>query len=174
MGEMDTRGDPLRALKPGDRWGMPDEQAKMDLAELVRLRANLLAPDERTLLEAYLKGSNSVRQIARLSGMKPSSAWRKVRRIIKRLVASAELFCLEGPCGLSVDELAIAKDHLVRGLSLWDISRARKLTYYRTRNIILKAKAVARANRERGTPKRRHQPRIPSLPERTFKNRSTL
>jgi hypothetical protein len=143
----------------------------MDLAELVRLRANLLAYDERTLLEAYLKGGNSLRQIARLAGMKPSTAWRRVRRIIKRLVASADLFCLEGPCGLSVDELAIVKDHLVRGYSIWDISRTRKLTYYRTRNIIVMARALARAHRAR-TEKKRQVP-IPSTPRRTFKNRRT-
>jgi DNA-binding CsgD family transcriptional regulator len=116
-----------------------------DLAEMARLKGNLLAPEERVLLEAYLRGGNSLRQIARLTGMKPSTAWRKVRRIAGRLYASADLIRLEGPGGLSVDELAIVKDHWVRGLPISSISRTRKMSYYRVRNIILTARTLCRA-----------------------------
>jgi hypothetical protein len=46
--------------------------------------------------------------------------------------------------------LAIVKDHVVRGLSMREISRARKLSYYRVRSIILAAKTLTRADRARG------------------------
>ena len=125
----------------------PDEQAKRDLAEIMRLRANLLAGDDRILLEAYLKGGGSVRQIARLAGVKPSSVWGRIRRIIRRLYDSTYLLCVEDPCGLTAAELAIVKDNLVRGLSIKDISRKRNLSYYRVRSTILKAKRRAATHR---------------------------
>ncbi len=140
-----------------DRFGDAEDKARLDLAELMRLKGHLLAPEERTLLEAYLKGSNSVRQIARLAGMKPSSAWRRVHRLIRRLHASAHLVCLERSRGLTVDELAIVKDYVVRGLSMYAISRNRKLSYYRVRNVIMAARALTRASYAR--PKRSPRPR---------------
>jgi hypothetical protein len=169
MGEMDARGELSRTpnaprgpdrLKESDQWG------RMDLVDLVRLKGHILEPEERSLLEAYLKGSNSLRQIARLTGMKPSSAWRRVRRLVKRLHACTSLACLEEPCGLTVDELAIVKDHVMRGLSIRDISRARKLTYYRVRNIILAAKVLTHADCMRPRRRRRRRAR-PSFIRRT-------
>jgi hypothetical protein len=126
----------------------------MDLFELVRLQGHLLSPDERSFLEAYLRGSNSLRQVARLTGTKPSTAWRRVRRLVRRLHACASLVCLEEPCGLTVDELAIVKDHVARGLSIEAISRARKLSYYRVRNIILTARTLNRADGAQGRRRR--------------------
>jgi hypothetical protein len=155
MGEMDARsGSATR-----DRLDHSDEvedKARLDLAELMRLKGHLLAPEERTLLEAYLKGSNSLRQIARLAGMKPSSAWRRVRRLARRLHASASLMGLETSHGLTVEELAIVNDHVIRGLSMYAISRRRRLSYYRVRNIILASRALTRASyaRPRRTPRR--------------------
>ena len=168
MGEMDMKDKPSsRSLFRGrpERFDDFEDKTRLDLAELVRLKGHLLAPDERTLLEAYLKGSNSLRQIARLAGVKPSSVWRRVRRLVKRLYASANLVCLEQSRGLSVEELAIVKDHVVRGLSMYAISRSRRLSYYRVRNVILAAKALTRASYARpsrspraGTRARRPQP----------------
>jgi hypothetical protein len=149
MGEMHVRGNLLRVSQSDDwldRLDDSKEQARIDLASLVRLRANLLAPDEKALLEAYLKGGSSLRQLARLTAMKPSSAWRRVRRIIKRLHASAGLLCLEGPCGLSMEELAIVKDHVVRGFSIRDISRTRKRSYYHIRSTIRRALTLTPAD----------------------------
>jgi hypothetical protein len=149
MGEHDMRGDPSNGSVSRDwldRFEDFEDKARLDLADLVHLKGHLLAPDERSLLEAYLKGSNSLRQIARLTGVKPSSAWRRVRRLAKRLHASANLTCLEKSRGLTVDELAIVKDHAIRGLTIGDISRSRNLSYYRVRNIILMAKALTRAD----------------------------
>ncbi len=147
------RGDTSRAASTHDWLNEPegaDARARMDLFELVRLKGHLLLPEERSFLEAYLRGSNSLRQIARLAGMKPSTAWRRVRRLARRLYAGANLVCLEQPCGLTAEELAIVRDHVVRGFSMQEISRIRKLSYYRVRHIILTAKTLTHADRARG------------------------
>jgi hypothetical protein len=136
MARAEVDGWPIRSEDV--RW-----QREVDVASLAPLKGRLLDPGDKAILEAYLKGSSSLRQIARLAGIQPSSAWRKIRRIVRRLNASASVTCLQGHPDLTAEELAIVKDHLIRGYSIRRIAQARNLSYYRVRRIILRARALS-------------------------------
>jgi hypothetical protein len=81
--------------------------------------------------------------MARLTGMQASSIGRRIRRIIARLCDETYVLCLNRPGGFSTLELAIIKDHFVRGLSLRRISANRHLGYYRVRRAAAKARHLA-------------------------------
>jgi hypothetical protein len=93
----------------------------------------------------YLESGSSLSQMARLTGMQVSSMARRVRRIIERLCDETYILCLDHSAGFSALELAIVKDHFVRGLSLRRISRNRNLGYYRVRRAAAKARHLAAA-----------------------------
>ena len=123
---------------PGER--ILDER---DVAEILRHRTGLLADDEKALMRMYLDGGQSVRQIARLAGTSPTTISRRVRGIAKRLVDRTYLACVGGKSEFNTLDLAVIRDHFVRGLSLGRISRRYGLTYYRVRATAQKARRYA-------------------------------
>jgi len=116
------------------------ESAHRERCELLRARATQLADEDRALMALYLDGGNSYRQIARLTGQYPTSVARRIRRITRRLLDKTYPLCLQNRAAFTVFELAVIKDHFVRGYSCHEISRTRHASYYRIRSIILTAK----------------------------------
>jgi hypothetical protein len=116
------------------------EPPDRDPCELLRIRAAQLAGEDRALMTLYLDGGNSFRQIARLTGQYPTSIARRIRRITQRLLDETYPRCLQNRAAFTAFELAVIKDHFVRGYSCHEISRTRKASYYHIRSIILTAK----------------------------------
>lgn len=117
--------------------------ARRDVIELLRRRAGLLAADDRALLETALDSGRSVRQIARLTKANPSTIARQLRRIAARLTDETFFCCLRHRGRFRCGELAILRDHFVRGRSVAQISRNRNLSAYRVRCTIRKARRLA-------------------------------
>ncbi len=111
--------------------------------EVLRMRAHLLAGEDRALLEAYLEHGSSFRQIGRLMGLDPRNVGRKVRRIVRRLTDDTYEVCLGNRDEFNGRELALIKDHFVGGLSERRISRHRGVPRYTVRAILQKARRYA-------------------------------
>ena len=107
-------------------------------------RIPLLAGEDRVLISLYLDDGHSFGQIARLIGASPTTIARRIRRIVRQLADETYPLCLAQKSAFSRVELAIVRDHFVRGRTCSQISRRRRLTYYRVRTTIHKAKAFAR------------------------------
>jgi predicted DNA-binding protein YlxM (UPF0122 family) len=116
---------------------------RRDVTELLQTRVHLLTGRDKTLLATYLEDGKSFRQIARLTGVRPTTIARRIRRILKRLTDETYLSCLANRDHFSDLEMAIVTDHLVQGLSMVRISRDRNLSYYRVREAVLKAQKFA-------------------------------
>ncbi len=114
-----------------------------DLLEILRMRADLLAGEDRTLMQMYLDSGHSFRQLARLTGSSPSTIARRIRRIAERLTDDIYFVCLRRRRRFRGRELAIVRDHFVRGLSLMHISQSRNISYYTIRRIVSKARRMA-------------------------------
>lgn len=114
-----------------------------DLLEILRMRADLLAGEDRTLMQMYLDSGHSFRQLARLTGSSPSTIARRIRRIAERLTDETYFGCLRRRRRFRGRELAIIRDHFVRGLSLVHISQSRNISYYTIRRTISKARRIA-------------------------------
>jgi len=122
-----------------------DIAVQQDRIDRLRARAYLLSDKDRTLLAMYLDAGSSVRQIARLTAMSPSTISRRIRRIIHRLLNDLYSVCLRHRHRFSDLELAITRDYFIRGLSARRISRDHDVSYYSVLTAVEKARGFARS-----------------------------
>jgi hypothetical protein len=132
----------LERLEPGESDG-ERRPARRAAVEVLRGQLPWLDPEDRVLLKTYLEAGSSFDEIARLTGVNRSSVCRRVHRLIRRLQDETYLRCQADGVSFNPAELAVIRDHFVRGLSLKRISRDRRLGYYRVRAIVRKARACA-------------------------------
>jgi hypothetical protein len=133
------------------------ELSPRDVRELLRLRGNLLTGEDRALIAMYLDGGETVRRIATLAAVTPSCIARRIRMITQRLADPTYSVCVAHKSEFTALELAIVKDHFVRGLSIQRTRCNRNLSYHRVRATIRKARAYtataaesARAGTQKG------------------------
>ena len=120
-----------------------DIAVQQDRIDRLRARAYLLGDKDRTLLAMYLDAGSSVRQIARLTAMSPSTISRRIRRIIHRLSNDIYTACLRHRHRFTDLELAITRDYFIRGLSARRISREHNISYYSVLAAVEKARGFA-------------------------------
>jgi DNA-directed RNA polymerase specialized sigma24 family protein len=113
-----------------------------DVMEVLRGRASLLAGEERALLTMYLESGSSVCQIARLTGLRRSTVSRRIRKVIARLCDETYLVCVRQRGRFTERELTLIKDHFVRGLSARRIACSRRVSLYRVRLTLHKARQL--------------------------------
>ncbi len=130
------------SLSQADACGIAVQQDRIDR---LRARAYLLSDKDRTLLAMYLDTGSSVRQIARLTTMSPSTVSRRIRRIIHRLLNDLYSVCLRNRHRFTDLELAITRDYFIRGLSARRISREHNISYYSVLATVEKARGFARS-----------------------------
>jgi transposase-like protein len=119
-----------------------------DTVDLLTRQADLLTGVDRTLLMTYIQAGCSFHQLGRLTGTNRSSVGRRIRRIIRRLSDPTYTLCLECRSRFSDLEMAVIRDHLIRGHPLTQVCRDHKLCYYRARVTIEKARRVAQEIKE--------------------------
>ena len=117
-----------------------------DVTELLRTRAHLLVGVDRTLLDLYIERGSNFHQMAQLAGLSATSVARRIRRIIRRLTGGIYPLCLSQRSQFCELELAIVRDHFVRGLSMARISRNRNISLYRVRATVRKARQCMSAH----------------------------
>jgi DNA-directed RNA polymerase specialized sigma24 family protein len=125
--------------------------SQRDLIDVLRTRVDLLAGEDRALMEMYLDGGRNFNQIAQLTGSNPSTIARRLRRITQRLTDETFFCCLRYRRRLGRKELAIIRDHFIRGLSIGQISTSRNISLYRVRRVIRRALRIT-ASMSRGMP----------------------
>ncbi len=111
-----------------------------DVQELFRLRGNLLTGEDRALIGMYLEGGETVRRIATLADVNPSSVARRIHTITQRLADPTYPVCLAHRRDFSSLELRVIRDYFVRGLSMAKIERRRHLSKHRIRAALRKAR----------------------------------
>jgi len=109
-----------------------------DRIEVLRSRVDLLAGRDKVLMTMYLENGNSFRQMAWLTGVNEASIARRIHKITKRLIDGEYITCLRNRERFSEEELDIAKDYFLSGLSIKKIAIKRDLTYYTVRKTLKK------------------------------------
>ena len=123
---------------------MQNRNEYRDRVDLLRNRASLLRGRDRLLMTMYLENGNTFRQMARLAGVNESSIARRINKIVKRLLDGQYITCLRNSEKFDADELGIAKDYFLEGLSLKKIASKRKYTFYRVRKTMQKIQGIMR------------------------------
>lgn len=118
------------------------EKRRRDELDLLRSRLHLLNGKEKVLMTMYLENGSSFRQIARLTGVSDTSIARRINRLTKRLIDGQYIACLRNRDKFTRDQMTIAKDYFLVGLSMKEIAVKRRWSCYHVRETIIKIKSV--------------------------------
>lgn len=99
--------------------------------DLLLGRINLLSGEDKLLMIMYWEKGNSLRQISRLAGVDRKHVTRRIYNITERLMDGPYIDCLRYRNRFTLQQMAIAKDYFLSGLSMQKIAEKRKFSYYR-------------------------------------------
>lgn len=117
-----------------------------DEIDLLRSRLNLLDGKDKVLMTMYLENGNSFRQIARLTGISDTSIARRINGLTKRLLDSQYIICLRNRDKFTREQMTIAKDYFLTGLSIRKIALKRHRSFYHVRETIKKIQSILKDN----------------------------
>jgi len=113
-----------------------------DRIDLLRSRVSLLTGKDKLLMTMYLENGNSFRQMARLVGVNEASIARRIHKLTRRLMNGEYITCLRNRDKFNKNELDIAKDYFLAGLSMKKIAEKRGSTYYCVRKTLKKIQGL--------------------------------
>jgi predicted DNA-binding protein YlxM (UPF0122 family) len=113
-----------------------------DEIDLLRGRLNLLNGKDKVLMTMYLENGNSFRQIARLTGISDTSIARRINRLTKRLLDSQYIVCLRNRDKFTREQMTIAKEYFLTGLSIRKIAIKRHRSFYHVRETMKKIQSI--------------------------------
>ena len=116
-----------------------------DTIELLRSRVNLLSGRDKLLMTMYMENGNSFRQMARLLGINDRWVSRRIRRLIQRLLDNRYIICIRYRDRFTTDQLAIAKDYFLHGLSIKKVARKKGRSYYHIREAVKQIQQLVKA-----------------------------
>ncbi len=118
------------------------EKRRRDELDLLRSRLHLLNGKDKVLMTMYLENSSSFRQIARLTGVSDTSIARRINILTERLTDGEYITCLRNRDKFTRDQITIAKDYFLVGLSMKEIAVKRRWSRYHVRETIIKIKSI--------------------------------
>ena len=127
-----------------------NQQSAVDLrteAEKILQRAQQLAEPDRTLVTMYLKNTNSFRQISRLTGIGSVTVARRIRKIIETLRDEKLNAMLTSGKLLGRREKKIVRDYFFGGLTIGNIARKHRISYYNAGKIISFVRKITQQGR---------------------------
>jgi len=97
-------------------------------------------------MEMYLDKGNTFRQMATLAGVSEASIARRIHKITKRLMDGAYITCLRNRDLLTPEQLSIARDCLLLGLSQRATARKRQCSVYRVRKTLKRIEKIVKVD----------------------------
>lgn len=110
--------------------------------DVLRRRLRLLDGKDRHLMTVYLENGCSVFQISQLTGQCQTSIARRIGRLKKQLLDGKYITCLRNREKFDKDQLIVAKDHFLAGLSIKEISLKRDQSCYQVREALIKVNSI--------------------------------
>jgi DNA-directed RNA polymerase specialized sigma subunit len=125
-----------------------NDQESREIKDLLRNRIKLLDGKDKLLMTMYLEKGNSFRQMAALAGIGERNISRRVRKLTKRLIEGEFITCVQNSDKFTANELAVAQQYFLTGLSIREISEKQRITNYNVRKILRKIRQVIADIRE--------------------------
>ena len=110
--------------------------------DLLRSRLSHLDGEDKLLMTVYLENGNNTFQISRLTGLCRTSIARRINALTKRLLDGRYITCLRNRRKFNKQQMAIAKDYFLTGLSIKKIALKRHHSRYRVTETIRKIKGI--------------------------------
>ena len=117
--------------------------------DLLLSRLHLLEGRAKVMMKMHFEKGNSFRQMARLLGVSESSVARRIHRISSRLLDGRYIACLRNRDRLSSDQMSVAKDYFLRGLSQSKIAEKKRWSLYRVGRTIREIESVIARTQQR-------------------------
>lgn len=127
--------------------------------EILRARAELLAPEDRELIEAVLIHGQSASSLARIMGVHPRAVRTRIHRLSRRLTSRPFLDAARALEYLPAEDAHLARLHFCQGASQRELARRLGMTSHVLR------RRLDRISAEIATIRRMHRPQ--PLPEGT-------
>lgn len=126
-----------------------------DRIDLLQSRIGLLRGRDKLLMTMYVQNANTFRQMARLAGVNEATIARRIHKITKRLLDGEYITCLRNRREFTPDELRIAKDYFLGGLSQEKIAQKRSCSRRRVRETLKKIAGLVQVKDAKPNRKRR-------------------
>lgn len=121
---------------------MAERRRRREQIDLLLNRLDLLEGRTKVMMKMHFENGTSFRQIARLLGVSETSIARRIHRISNRLLDGKYIVCLRNRDRLSQNQMAVAKDYFLRGLSQSKIAERRRWSLYRVGRILREIQSI--------------------------------
>ena len=121
---------------------LDDKIKKREQIDLLRSRLSHLDGEDKLLMTVYLENGNNTFQISRLTGLCRTSIARRINVLTNRLLDGRYIACLRNRCKFNKQQMAVAKDYFLTGLSIRKIALKRHHSRYRVTETIKKIKSI--------------------------------
>ena len=111
-------------------------QERAEQVEFLLMRMELLRPRDRVLLEAYLKGNVSIRQLSWLCGLSEQTVARQVGNLTSRLLGGDYITIMRYRGRFTGTELNVAYDKYLLGMGYRRIAVKRGISPARARALV--------------------------------------
>ena len=119
-----------------------------EINDLLLNRIKLLCGKDKSLMKMYLDKGSSFRQIAVLTGINERNISRRIKKLTKRLIESEYITCVQNSNKFTANELAVAKQYFLTGMSIREIAVKQRITNYNVRKILRKIRQIIAFIRE--------------------------
>ena len=127
--------------------GSGEETEAGDRIDLLRCRAGLLTGRDGALMQMYLSGTGTLRQMARLAGVNEANVARRIHKLVRRLLDGQYITCLRNRDRFSDEQIEMARDYFVDGLPMKEIAERHEITYYQVRKTMRKIQRLTTVTR---------------------------
>lgn len=104
--------------------------------DTLRGRLGMLEGRDRILMTMYWEKGSSLTQIGKLAGINRASLARRLNKITERLMEGKYIDCIRSIERFTPEQIDVAKDYYLTGLSIRKIARRRKISFYQVRKTI--------------------------------------
>lgn len=136
-----ARGRAFQRIHPNT-----EKDGHEDRIELIRCRAELLKGRDRALIQMYLDNAGTFSQMARLAGVNEANVARRIHKLIRRLLDGQYITCLRYRDKFTEEQIEMARDYFVDGLSMREIADRHEITYYAVRQTMKQIQRLTSIN----------------------------
>ncbi len=113
----------------------------------IKARADLLEPVDRELIMSVMVLGQSVRTVARMTRISPSTLRRRVRRLLSRISSPEFIATARSLHMLNDTQSAVARYHILQGKTMRVTARIMGMPYYKVRKSLAEVVGIAKGMR---------------------------
>ncbi len=110
--------------------------------DVLRSRISMLERKDKQLMKMYLENGCSVFQISQITDLCETSIARRIKGLKQKLLKGEYVTCLRNRQKFNKEQMVIAKDYFLTGLSMREITIKRNRSLYSVRETIIKIKSI--------------------------------